>query len=190
MRLDRYETGDFQRGANRLTEAVWLLFSALLGSGLPGSAWRRWILICFGARIGEGVVLKPGLRIKFPWHLEVGNHTWIGERVWIDNLARVKLGHNVCISQGAYLCTGSHDWAADSFDLITKPIEVSDHAWVCAKAMLAPGTEVLSGAVITMASLGKGRLKAWTVYSGTPAAPIKPRPSYGGSTHREYAELP
>jgi putative colanic acid biosynthesis acetyltransferase WcaF len=65
--------------------------------------------------------MKPGLKVKFPWRLVIGDHVWLGEDVWIDNLAEVWIGDSVCISQGAYLCTGSHDWRDEAFTLVTKP---------------------------------------------------------------------
>ena len=176
MRLDRFRSAGFDRGASRSKEALWLAVALVLSSRLPGSGWRRVLLRAFGARIGELVVIKPGVRVKFPWRLNIGDHSWIGEDVWIDNLAEVAIGAHVCISQAAYLCTGSHDWTRESFDLITRPIIVEDHAWVGAKAVLAPGAELGTGAVLSIASLGKGRLAPWTIHAGVPAAPLGPRP--------------
>jgi hypothetical protein len=89
--------------------------------------------------VGTGVVIKPHVRVKFPWKLYIGDHSWIGESVWIDNLAQVTIGSNCCISQGAYLCTGSHRWDRDTFDLVTKPIVIEDQCWVGAMARVAPG---------------------------------------------------
>src|SRR5215831_12221797 len=91
--------------------AAWFLVGLplLRCSVLPSSGLRRWLLRLFGAEIGEGAVIKPGVRVKYPWLLRIGRHCWIGEDCWIDNLAQVSLGSNVCLSQGAYLCTGSHD---------------------------------------------------------------------------------
>lgn len=176
MRLDRYTAAGFDRGAPRWKEALWVGFGCvLLASWLPGSAWRRLLLIAFGARIGSGVVLKPGVRVKFPWRLSVGDHAWIGEQVWIDNLAEVSVGAHACLSQGAYLCTGSHDWSSEAFDLITRPIVIEDHAWLGAGAALAPGAIMRKGAVLSMAAFGRGELSEWTIYAGNPAAPVRKR---------------
>lgn len=176
MRLDRYSAASFNRGASPLIEAVWMLCDALLHSSwLPGSSWRCFLLRLFGARIGKGVVIKPGVRVKFPWRLQVGDFSWIGESVWIDNLADVTIGSHVCISQGAYLCTGSHNWKLETFDLITRPIILKDHSWVGSRAVLAPGSELEMGAVLSMASLGKGCMAPWTIHAGVPAVPVQPR---------------
>ncbi|MBW4985691.1 WcaF family extracellular polysaccharide biosynthesis acetyltransferase [Mameliella sp. CS4] len=178
MRLDRYTSGGFDRGAPRWKEALWLVADGLLlASWLPGSGWRRGLLAAFGARLGVGVVVKPGVRVKFPWRLTVGDHSWIGEDVWIDNLAPVTIGAHACLSQGAYVCTGSHDWSRESFDLITRPVSIADHAWLGARACLAPGATLEEGAVLAMAGFGQGRLVAWTIHAGNPATPRRARPS-------------
>jgi putative colanic acid biosynthesis acetyltransferase WcaF len=115
-------------------------------------------------------MLKPGLKIKFPWRLVVGDNTWLGEDVWIDNLAPVLIGADCCISQGAYLCTGSHDWSKSGFDLITKPIRIGDRAWIAARAIIGPGVTVGEGAVLGLGSVASGDLAPWTIYRGNPAA--------------------
>lgn len=157
-------------------EALWLICSALLvESWLPGSRHRVWLLRAFGARIGEGVRAKPRLRVKFPWRLQVGARSWIGEGVWIDNLAPVEIGADCCISQGVYLCTGGHDWSRRGFDLITKPITLSDAVWIGAKAIVGPGVSAGAGAVLTLGSRATKDLAPWTIHDGFPCAPLKAR---------------
>ena len=104
-----------------------------------------------------------------PWRLEVGDHTWIGEGVWIDNLAEVRIGAHCCLSQGVYLCTGSHDWSKSTFDLITMPISIHDGAWICAQATIGPGVTVFEGAILGLGSVATSNLDAWGVYQGVPA---------------------
>ena len=141
-----------------------------LRSFIPGSLHRRLLLRLFGARIGTGVVIKPGVRVKFPWRLEIGEHSWIGEGVWIDNLAEVKIGAHCCLSQEAYLCTGSHDWSRTTFDLVTAPILIEEGAWIAARAVVAPGVVVGEGAVLGLASLASKSLEARGIYRGVPAS--------------------
>lgn len=176
MRLDGYSAAGFNRGRSRFVEAVWLLCEAVLvASWVPGSRHRGWIIRLFGGEVGRGVVVKPRVRIKFPWRLRLGNHCWIGEGAWIDNLDVVSIGDHSVVSQGAYLCTGSHDWSRESFDLIIRPIAISEQCWVGAFARLAPGTQMGKGCVVSMGAVAKGNLDPWTVYSGNPAAPVRRR---------------
>jgi putative colanic acid biosynthesis acetyltransferase WcaF len=164
VRLDLFCNKHYERGASLLKEGLWVIVSGLLvETWLPGSRWRVFLLRCFGADVGFGVVVKPRLKIKFPWRLRVGDQSWLGEGVWIDNLEMVEIGNHVCISQGAYLCTGSHDWSSVSFDLIVSPITIASHAWICAYATLAPGTIVGEGAVVTMGENAAGFVPEWMI---------------------------
>lgn len=170
MDLGSFNTGDFRRGASSLKEALWQVVEALFFSSfLPGSAWRRAVLRVFGAEIGAAVVIKPRVRVKFPWRLKIGDRSWIGESVWIDNLAKVDIGSDVCISQGAYLCTGSHNWSKTGFDLIVAPISIRSKAWVCAMARVSPGCVIEEGAILGLGAVATKRLNAWSIYQGNPA---------------------
>ncbi|MDP3428596.1 MAG: WcaF family extracellular polysaccharide biosynthesis acetyltransferase [Humidesulfovibrio sp.] len=180
MRLDRFDNAGFPRGRLVLVEALWLVAQGLfVASWLPGSALRAAVLRLFGARIGAGVRLKPGLRVKFPWRLCVGDHVWLGENVWLDNLAEIRIGSHCCVSQGAYLCTGSHDWASLGFNLVTRPIRLEDQAWICAHAVVGPGVTVGQGAVLALGSVATGDLAPWQVHQGIPARAVRPREQNG-----------
>lgn len=164
MRLADFSNDDFDRGRSRLVEAGWRSVEGLFfNSWLPGSSWRVWLLRRFGAMVGQGVVIKPHVRVKFPWKLCIGDHSWIGESVWIDNLAEVSIGSDCCISQGAYLCTGSHRWDKEAFDLESRPIVIEDQCWVGAMARVAPGVVLRKGAVLAFGQIAFGDLAAWTI---------------------------
>lgn len=176
MDLSTFCNNTFDRGASRAKEMAWLIVSVLMIAGpIPGSGWRLRVLRAFGAKIGTGVVIKPRVRVKFPWRLQVGTNSWIGEGVWIDNLAKVCIGQNVCLSQDAYLCTGNHDWTSPSFDLITAGITIEDQCWVGARATIAPGTYLEAGAVLGMGAVGTGRLRGWTIYGQSKVIEVAPR---------------
>ena len=102
--------------ASKIKITLWTLTSALLfRTSLPvPSTIKVAILKLFGANIGAGVVIKPSVNIKYPWKLSLGEHTWIGEDVWIDNLEAVNIGDNCCLSQGCYLLTGNHDFTSST----------------------------------------------------------------------------
>jgi putative colanic acid biosynthesis acetyltransferase WcaF len=129
----------------------------------------------FGARVGSGVVIKPRVTIKYPWKLTVGDHSWIGEQVWIDNLDHVIIGAHVCISQGALLLCGNHDYKKPTFDLITGPIVLENGVWIGAKANVAPGITCGSHSVLALGSVATKDLEPWQIYQGVPAAAKKPR---------------
>lgn len=102
----------------------------------PFSGIKVRLLRLFGAQVGVGVNIKPNVNIKYPWLLEIGDYSWIGENVWIDNLVQVTIGTNVCISQGAMLLCGNHNYKLPTFDLIVKPIIIENGAWVDRKSVV------------------------------------------------------
>lgn len=176
IRLRDYQNAEFSRGRSRLIELIWLIVQALfVSSWVPGVSHRRVLLRLFGAKVGAGVGLKPYLKVKFPWKLIIGDHSWIGENVWIDNLERVTVGSNCCVSQGAYLCTGSHNWATDTFALITSPITIEDGVWISAFSIVGPGVRAATGSVLLMGSVATKSLEEWTIYQGNPAVKRRPR---------------
>jgi putative colanic acid biosynthesis acetyltransferase WcaF len=166
-----YKTGNF------LLKSLWLILSFIFFEhGLSiGSFWKVSILKMFGAKIGGGVVIKPNLHIKYPWFLSVGNNTWLGEKIWIDNLCMVTIGSNVCISQGAYLLTGNHDYKKSTFDLIVKEIKIEEGVWIGAKSIVCPGVIFKTHAVLTAGSVATKNLEAYSIYQGNPAIMIKDR---------------
>src|ERR1700679_2296578 len=155
MDLSGYRPTGFDRGAGKLKEGLWLLVSLVLFRLCPISlsALKRWVLRIFGAEVGRGVVIKPQVKITFPWKLRIGDSVWLGEECWLLNLERIAIGNNVCISQRAFLCTGNHNYKSSSFDLIVKPIVVKDGAWLGASCWVGPGITVGPHAVLTAGSV-------------------------------------
>lgn len=159
-----------------LKRALWYLTSVIFfRTAFPVSIIKTGLLRAFGAKVGKGVVIKPHVVIKYPWFLSVGDNTWIGEKVWIDNLARVDIGSNVCLSQDAYLLTGNHNYQKPSFDLILGTITLEDGVWIGAKAVVCPGVKCCSHSILSVASVATTNLEAYTVYAGNPASKRRER---------------
>ena len=175
--LSSYNNSWYNTGASFFKRTLWFYINAVIfkTSILPSNAIKAALLRLFGAKIGVGVELKPCINIKYPWFLKIGDYTWIGENVWIDNLTLVDIGSNVCISQGAMLLTGNHDFSKSTFDLIVKPITIATGAWIGAKAVVCPGVTVASHAVLTVASVATSDMEDYTIYRGSPAIIIKAR---------------
>ena len=141
----------------------------------PISSLKVFILKLFGAKIGKGVVIKPGVNIKFPWKLSVGDYTWIGENVWIDNITNVTIGESVCLSQGAMLLTGNHNYKKSTFDLILGEIILEDGVWIGAKSIVCPGVTCSSHSILTVNSVATSKLLEYSIYQGNPSKLIRKR---------------
>ena len=136
---------------------------------------KKSILRAFGAKIGRGVWVKPGVRVKYPWHLEIGDYCWIGEDVWIDNLTKVRIGNNVVLSQNSMLLCGNHNYKKSSFDLIMSEIHLDDGVWIGAKSIVCGGVTCESHSILTVNSVATCNMEAYYIYSGNPAEKIRER---------------
>lgn len=157
--------------------AGWYIVSGLFfkSGWFPFSGIKCLFLRMFGGKVGKGVVIKPHVNIKYPWKLEIGDHCWIGEQVWIDNLAKVHIGAHVCLSQGAMLLCGNHNYKKSSFDLIIQGITLENGVWIGAQTVVTPGTVCRSHSILTVGSIGIGELAAYSIYQGNPAKEIRKR---------------
>ena len=175
--LWKFDNQFYDPGRGIALRAIWYFICAIFFRNPlnPVISLKALLLRSFGAKVGKGVVLKSAINIKYPWNIEIGDHTWIGENAWLDSLDKIKIGSNVCISQGAYLCTGSHDYKKGTFDLIVKPIVVEDGVWVGAKAVICPGITLGSHCVVTAGSVVTRDAEPYTVYQGNPAVPVRKR---------------
>ena len=176
VQLDQYSLGTYSPGASLVKQILWYsLGDPWVKTRLLPSSLKVWLLRRFGTEIGQGVRIKPGVQIKFPWRLRIGNHCWIGENSWIDNVAPISLDDHVCLSQNVYLCTGNHDWSHPQFQLRTAPIHLETGCWIAARAVVGPGVRVGAGAVLTLSSVAVTSLAPMTIYTGNPAVAIKSR---------------
>ena len=150
--LGRYVKPDIEGAPGMVVRTIWYLSNVFFFKnsvlGLIPSSLKASLLRIFGAKIGEGLVCKPGVSIKSPWFLDIGDHVWIGENAWIDNHCRVGIGSNSCLSQGVYVFTGNHDWNKPTFDYFSKPITIGEGVWVAAFATIYPGDDIPSHVVV------------------------------------------
>lgn len=164
-------------GASPFTYSLWFCLCSPLVSCrfLPGSAWRLHLLRFFGANIGCKCRIKPGLRVKFPWKLSVGNDCWLAEDAWIDNVFPVAIGDRVCVSQSVYICAGNHNYRSVSFDLIDGPVTIGSDVWLAARAVIGPGIAISDGAVVALGSVVTSNVPSGAVVAGNPSSFVRSR---------------
>ena len=173
--LGNYTPAGFDRGASTLKEGLWVLVKWMFFQGaFPWpSALRVALLRIFGAKVGNGVVIRSGVNITFPWRLEVGAHVWIGEQAFLLTLAPIVIESSVCVSQRAFLCTGSHDYTKPTFDLKTAPVTLRHGAWIAAQAFVGPGVEIGEGSVVAAGAVVTEDVPERVVVKGNPAGIVK-----------------
>ena len=138
-------------------------------------SWRRWVLRLYGAKLGDRVCIQRSARIEFPWNLEMGRYSSVGEGAWIYNLDKITIGEFTTISQRSFICTGSHDYTQPEMPLITKPIKIGKGVCIFADVFVAPGVNIGDYAVIGARSVVVKDIPPDTVSVGHPCKPIKSR---------------
>tara|TARA_B100000941_G_C28462410_1_gene531498 strand:- start:562 stop:1062 length:501 start_codon:yes stop_codon:yes gene_type:complete len=158
--LKNFQNPEYNPGSF-LKRVSWYFCSRIFFEGfLPYPIiFKRYLLILFGSKIGHGFIIKPKVQIKYPWFLEIGDHVWIGEGSWIDNIGKVYIGDNVCISQGVFFETGSHNFKSDKFDLIVGKILIGNNVWIGCKCIILPGAKIKDNSIIYGGRILKGEVE-------------------------------
>ena len=137
--------------------------------------WRRFLLRCFGARVGRGVHVDPSVRIAIPWNLELEDDVGIGAHVWLYSLGPIRIGKRATVSHRAHLCAGTHDYTDPALPLLRTGLVIGEDAWICSDAFVGPGVTVGDGAVVGAAAVAMRDVAPWVVVAGNPAREVKPR---------------
>ena len=177
QRLDKFRMPDNFRGKPGWYVQLWWIVQTLFFKMSPQFlyGWRRFLLRCFGAKVGKGVILRPSVHIQFPWKVTIGDYTWIGDDVVLYSLGEIKIGNNVVVSQKSYLCTGSHNYQSVAFDIFNVPIVLEDECWLATDVYVAPGVTIGKGTVVGARSSVFKSLPAGKICMGSPAKIIRDR---------------
>lgn len=165
------------RGRSAIVVQLWWIVQALLIKPLPQICYpvRRALLRAFGARIGKGVKIRPGVDITYPWRVSIGDYTWVGDRVTLYSLGPITIGANAVISQHSYLCAGDHDYTRSDFPIRSVPIVIEDEVWVASHVWIGPGVTVGLGSVVGARSTVIKSLPRGMVCFGSPCRPVRAR---------------
>jgi putative colanic acid biosynthesis acetyltransferase WcaF len=177
QRLDQFTLPAGFRGKSAVYVQLWWIVQALFFKPLPQICFplRRLILRAFGARVGEGVRIRPGVEVTFPWKVSIGANSWIGDNVTLYSLGAISIGHNTVVSQNSYICAADHDYSDPAFAIRARPVRIEDEVWVASDVWVGPGVTIGSGAVVGARSTVTKDLPAAMVCAGSPCKPIKPR---------------
>jgi putative colanic acid biosynthesis acetyltransferase WcaF len=177
QKLEEFSLPNGFRGRGALTVQLWWIIQSTLFAWSPQFSykWRNFLLRRIGAKIGKNVIIRPSVKITYPWKLTIGDNAWIGDNVDLYTLGEITIGKNAVVSQRSYLCTGSHDHTSVAFDIYSKPIIIEEEAWVASDVFIAPGITIGRGAVIAARSSVFKDMPAGMICIGNPAKPIKKR---------------
>ena len=152
----------------------WLISNLIFVNAFTPISLRPTILRIFGATVGTGVSIRRGVRVHFPWNLEIGDDCWIGEEVWFINHEKITIGSDVCISQRSIICSGGHDYRSASLEYAHKPVMIKDGAWVCLDAKVLPGVTIGECSVVSAGEIVRKSLPDYSMLVGGQVRPIDP----------------
>lgn len=175
--LNSYRTPKNFRGRSALVVQLWWIVQAIFFKPSPQVlyGWRRFLLRLFGASIGKAVIIRPSVSITYPWKLEIGDYSWIGDNVVLYSLGNIIIGKNTVVSQRSYLCTGSHDYSKLEFPIYSEGIIIEDECWLATDVYVGPGITIGQGTVVGARSSVFKDLPAGKICLGSPAKVLKDR---------------
>lgn len=175
--LSRFRLPTNFRGRSVLVVQLWWFVHATFFTCSPQFAYgfRRWLLRCFGARVGSGVIIRPTVTVTYPWKVSLGDNAWIGDDVVLYSLGEIEIGANAVVSQRSYLCASDHEYTEPDFPIRAFKITVGEQAWIAADVFIAPGVTIGAGSVIGARSSVFKDMPPGMVCFGYPAKPVKPR---------------
>lgn len=175
--LNMYNTPKTFRGKSKIMVQLWWIIQSTLFTLSPQFmyGWRRFLLRIFGAKIGKGVIIRPSVQITYPWKISIGDYSWIGDEVVLYSLGEIEIGSNTVISQRSYICTGTHDYRSESFDIYSEKISIGKKCWLATDVYVAPSTTIGDFTVVGARSSVFKDLPSNKVCVGSPAKPIKDR---------------
>lgn len=175
--LSTFRMPDGFRGRPAWFVQLWWCAETLLFRPSPQVcyAWRRMLLRLFGARIGRGVIIRPTVRITYPWNVSIGDFSWVGDNVTLYSLGQIQIGEHTVVSQHTYVCAGDHDYEAVDFPIRGRVTTIGNQVWLGTSVFVVPGASISDGAVVGACSTVTRDIPAGMVCVGTPARPIKRR---------------
>jgi maltose O-acetyltransferase len=142
----------------------------------------------FGLRCGRGTSLRKGIYYGNPKNISFGCKVGVNREVFFDGYDRICIGSNVAIGFRAVFITGSHDIGPVERrcgELIGKPINVEDGAWIGANATIGPGVTIGAGSVVSAGAVVLRSVPPDVFVAGSPARIVQ---HLDRSTNREEVE--
>ena len=177
QKLNTFKLPKNFRGRNAFIVQLWWIVQGTLFRMSPQFlyGYRSFLLRLFGAKIGKNVIIRPTVRITYPWKVSIGNYSWIGDDVVLYSLGEIEIGENVVVSQKSYICAASHDYLESDFPIFSKKVIIRDECWLATDVFVAPGVTVNKGTVVGSRSSVYKNLPEFKICMGNPAKVIRER---------------
>lgn len=149
-------------------------------AGIPNESLRHlYYRRVMGISIGKRTHVSMGQFITGYYtrcSIEIGNNCVINRQCYLDGRQGIKIGNNVNVSFQACLLSLHHDVHQPEFPAVGAPVQIGDHAWIGARAVILPGVTIGEGAVVASGAVVRKDVPSYTIVGGVPAKKIGERP--------------
>ncbi|NMC77699.1 MAG: acyltransferase, partial [Candidatus Methanofastidiosa archaeon] len=145
---------------------------------VPSHMFRKLFYIFSGIKIGKGSTIHMWANFFNPEGISIGEDTIIGDHVFLDGRAPLKIGNHVDIASYVMIYNSEHDIESTTFSAIDAPVEIGDYVFIGPRAIILPGVKVGNGAIIAAGAVVTKDVDSFSVVGGVPAKVIGERKNH------------
>lgn len=171
----------FSEASGKITNRIfnywldfWLMILTLVGN-IPLHSVRWFFYRLSGLRVPWNSHIHMWARFYKPTGITIGEDTIIGDNVFLDGRAPIKIGDHVDIASQVLIYTSEHNISSEDFHAIDAPVEVGDYVFIGPRAVILPGVKIGKGAVVAAGAVVTKNVEEFTIVGGVPAKVIGER---------------
>jgi acetyltransferase-like isoleucine patch superfamily enzyme len=139
----------------------------------PFENTRPWIYRVLLKKMGSGVVIMPFVYLFYGDHTEIGDRVFINTGAILEDAGGIVIGDGTHIGCRAIISTTGHDYEESLETIRHKPVRIGKNAWIGANATILPGITIGDGAVVGAGAVVTADVEPDTVVAGVPARVLK-----------------
>ncbi len=162
---------------NRLYNYIadFCLFWLYLLVNIPSHHVRRFLMRVGGATIGSGTSVHSGCRFFSLKNIKIGGDTIIGDHIFLDGRASLKIGNHVDIASEVLIYNSEHDLESMEFKAREEKVEIGDYVFIGPRVIILPGVVIGKGAVVAAGAVVTKSVPDFKIVGGVPAKEIGER---------------
>ena len=142
----------------------------------PSRTLRTLYLRGYLARFGRGTGVQMGCRFLNGRKIYLGDRNVINFDCLLDGRRyAIRVGTDVSIGPEASILTLAHDPQSPDFEDKGGQVTIGDHAWICYRAIILPGTRIGEGAVVGAGAVVTRDVEPYMIVAGSPARVVGTR---------------
>ncbi|MBE7323724.1 sugar O-acetyltransferase [Nocardioides sp. Y6] len=161
---------------DQLTDTAAAKASGYNSSPSGDPAARHALLVSMLGSVGEGVVIRPPMRVDLGTHISIGDRTFVNFGLVALDIAPITIGSDVQIGPNVQLLTPTHPLDAERRRAKWEggaPITIGDNVWLGGGVIVCPGVTIGENTVVGAGAVVASDLPANVLAVGNPARVIR-----------------